>query len=84
MSTLHAIVPARILRRWDDIAAAQLCDAASRLVEENERLAMDAADAWQMLDNERDINRELAELCDAKLGITKDGQMLVLPAASSS
>lgn len=36
-----AVVPTAILRRWDVIAAAQLCEAASRLAAENERLEIE-------------------------------------------
>lgn len=50
---LTALVPTEILRKWDRIAAVQLCEAASRLAEQNEELerrvyfAEDCADMWQ-------------------------------------
>jgi len=86
MKHLRAVVPATILRRWDLQAAAQLCEAAAKLAVENETLQQrveraerDAGDCWQMLDNEREVNRELAERSGAQLGITMAGEMVVLP-----
>jgi len=53
MSRVRTVVlPARVLKRWDRLAAAQLCAAVADLAQENEQLrrdlasAEDAADHW--------------------------------------
>lgn len=48
--TIHAVVPTRILLRWDAIAAAQLCEAASLQAAEMDRLRSDIRFADQQLD----------------------------------
>lgn len=53
MSTLIAVLPDRVRRRWDAIAIRQLAEAAAKLSIENETLqrearwAEDVADMWQ-------------------------------------
>lgn len=50
---MRAVVPTWILRRWDRIAAAQLCEAASRQAEEMDRLRSDIRHADELLDRTR-------------------------------
>lgn len=73
---LTAIVPTEILRKWDRIAAVQLCEAAARLVEQNDDLARRAYWAEQSADMwERDA--EIAR--DGGIaGLTIDGRIVQL------
>jgi hypothetical protein len=72
-----AIVPSAILRRWDRVACAQLCEVAARLVEERDELrsrlqsADSAADFWQQIAEAERDGREV--------GITQDGRVVDVP-----
>jgi len=74
MSRHIAVVPAAILRRWDRIACAQLCAAATRLAQECDELksslefAGESACMWQ------DI--ATAEREGRTAGITQDGRVV--------
>lgn len=73
---IRAVVPARILRKWDAMAAAQLIEATPRLAEELEterRLrhdAEDCADMWQRMAEIRESGDEV--------GLTVDGQIVAV------
>jgi hypothetical protein len=72
--SLVAIVPVRILRKWDALAAAQLCEAAPKLAEELETerrlryFAEDSADMWQRISEIHQAGGEA--------GLTVDGQVV--------
>lgn len=76
-----AIVPARILRRWDQLAAAQLFELAPRIAEdlEEERRqrcwAEDCAHMWQQIS---EIQQDGDEV-----GLTIDGQIVAVPPQAS-
>lgn len=90
---LRAVVPFSILCKWDAFAVINLAALGLRLYDENERLKEqinglqidldcaehDAANAWHMVEQERDLNRELADRTGARIGITQQGDVLVLP-----
>lgn len=72
-----------ILRRWDRIAYAQLCEAAARLADENETLRTELGNAYSDAESWRDDALRLQdELCDATgsaPGITQSGQLVTMP-----
>jgi len=79
---IRAIVPTRILRRWDQIAIAQLAQAAVRMSDELAELretlyrTEDAAQFW----SEQAMGMQLA-MCEEQggsPGITKSGQLVVV------
>lgn len=78
-----AIVPTRILRKWDALAAQQLFEIAPRIAEEldEERqlrfLAEDQADMWERISEIRQHGDDV--------GLTIDGQIVaVSPQVSAS
>ncbi|MBX5462042.1 MAG: hypothetical protein IRZ28_13255 [Steroidobacteraceae bacterium] len=81
MSALRAVVPKRILRRWDALAAQQLFEIAPRIAEELEaerrlrRDAEDVADMWQAVVQIRENGGEV--------GLTIDGQIVEVPHTST-
>ncbi|MEJ1966479.1 MAG: hypothetical protein WDO56_35055 [Gammaproteobacteria bacterium] len=82
MSALVAVVPTRILLRWDAIAAVQLCEAASRLAEEMDRLrgdlhaADDSAEFWR--EQVLDMQLQLCERTGGEPGITQACELVVV------
>lgn len=75
-----AAVPTRILRKWDRIAATQLCEAASKQAEEMDRLRSDIAHADSLLDfwHDQALSMQL-QLCEehgTRPGITQAGQLV--------
>lgn len=79
---IRAIVPTHILRKWDAIAAAQLCEAARLQAEEIDRLRSDirAADAWAdgWRDDAERLQQQLAAVTHGQPGITQSGQLVVV------
>jgi hypothetical protein len=79
-----AVVPTRILRRWDALAAIQLCEAATRLAEAEERLrgelqrADDCAEAWR--EDALRLQEQLCEISGGHAGITQAGALVIVPA----
>jgi hypothetical protein len=71
---MRAIVPARILRKWDALAAAQLFEAAPLVAAELDKersarqFAEDCAHMWQDISEIRERNGEV--------GMTVDGQIV--------
>lgn len=79
----RAIVPAKILKRWDSIAAAQLFAASTGLIEEIDRLRSDVANADDTAEHwHGEAMRLHEELCNATgtgLGLTPNGHLVTVP-----
>lgn len=73
--TLRAVVPARILRRWDAQALEQLCERAVRLEKENEDLRYLLTDAEHRAEFWSENARELA---GEPAGLTVEGRLVRL------
>lgn len=82
MSTLRAVVPADILRKWDAIAAAQLFSEASRLAEQVERLSQDLYWAEQPIGcGACDCYVHRSDDQPIPIGLMKDGQIVRIVSA---
>lgn len=79
----RAIVPAKVLKRWDSIAAAQLFAASTGLVEEIDRLRSDVASADDLADHWHGeamrLHEELGAATGSGLGLTQDGRLVTVP-----
>lgn len=95
MTALRAIVPTRILRKWDELAAIQLCAVAARLSEEldqacesvsaavdREWQAIDCANFWQQ--NAMQMQERFCEMTGAEPGLTQNGTLVLVPAGAHS
>ena len=68
-----------VLDRWDDLAYEQLCEAAARLVEENETLQ---ADLWRAQDDAESWRQDcINAICDdgGSPGLTMSGHIVRVP-----
>jgi hypothetical protein len=94
VSALRAVVPTRILLRWDALAAAQLCETASRQAAEITRLRVDAEslrgelqradeciDFWR--EQALDMQLQLCARTRGEPGITLAGELVVAPVTES-
>lgn len=82
MTTLIAILPARIRRRWDAIARQQLIDRALQLDEENAELRSQlrwAEDCAFMYEQEVEVMRERGTV-----GLTVHGRIVNLDASAGA
>lgn len=84
-----AIVPTRILRKWDAIAARQLCEAAAEQSALIDRLRLDLDDArdearradecaesWR--DDALRMQEQLCEMTGGQPGLTQQGELVVV------
>lgn len=77
-----AVVPTKILQRWDRIAMLQLTQAAARLSDENDELserlyrAEETAEFWR--EQAMDMQLQLCEATDTRPGITRSGALVTV------
>lgn len=67
-----------ILRRWDRIAHAQLCEAAARLAAENDELQDRVIHAEWSADSWREDFLKMCEQTGAQPGLTQDGRFVAV------
>jgi len=75
MSSLRAVVSASMLKRWDRLAAPQLCERVASLAEENEELRQQLSWADECVEHWHD---NAVELAGDNAGLTIDGKLVRL------